>query len=114
VRRLLALAQPPTALLVDNGRSGVGALRELMDGGWRPGHGPSLIVCDSVPVDLVPYAVTAVAPPDAEDTGRLLARLVLDLLAGLPVESLQHLAQPLLKPGDTDAPLRQTQVAVSC
>lgn len=114
VRRLLA-AQPPTALLLDNAPAAAGALRELVDRGWRPGQGPSLIVCDDVSETLaLPYPVTAMVPPDAAECGAILARLVLELLAGLPVERLQHLAQPVLVPGATDGPLRQPVVAESC
>ncbi|WP_066340218.1 substrate-binding domain-containing protein [Azohydromonas lata] len=104
-RRLLALPQPPTALLVDNNLSGVGTLRALMESGWQPGRGPSLIVYDGVPADLpLPYRVTAVEQPTGEASGRTLARLVLDLLAGHPVPSLNQLAQPVIAPGDTDRP----------
>jgi LacI family transcriptional regulator len=106
-RRLLAQAEPPTALLVDNNLSGVGTLRALMECGWQPGRGPSLIVYDGVPADLpLPYRVTAVEQPTGEESGRTLARLVLDLLAGHPVHALHHLAQPVIAPGDTDQPVR--------
>ncbi|WP_298235363.1 LacI family DNA-binding transcriptional regulator [uncultured Azohydromonas sp.] len=115
VRRLLAASQPPTALLVDNAPAAAGALRELVDRGWQPGQGPSLIVCDDVSEALaLPYPVTAVVPPGAAESGAILARLVLELLAGLPAQRLQHLAQPVLVPGATDAPLRQPATAESC
>ncbi len=108
-RRLLALAEPPTALLVDNNLSGVGALRALMESGWQPGRGLSLIVYDGVPADLpLPYGVTAVEQPTGVESGRALARLVLDLLAGQPVQTLHQLAQPVIAPGDTDRPADQS------
>lgn len=106
--RLLALAEPPTALLVDNNLSGVGALRALMESGWQPGRGPALIVYDGVPADLpLPYRVTSVEQPTGVESGRALARLVLDLLAGHPVQTLHQLAQPVIAPGDTDRPVER-------
>jgi LacI family transcriptional regulator len=106
-RELLALRDAPTALLVDNNLSGVGTLRALMEAGWQPGRGPSLIVYDGVPADLpLPWRVTSVEQPTGEASGRALARLVLDLLAERPVQELHQLAQPTIQAGDTDAPLR--------
>jgi LacI family transcriptional regulator len=113
VRALQALAQPPTALLVEHGRAGAGVLRALMDAGWRPGRGLSLIVLDGVEEELA-LPVTAVLRPDATQSGRVLARLVLDVLAGLPVESLHHLAQPRFEAGATALPAPQREAVGSC
>ncbi|NML18055.1 LacI family DNA-binding transcriptional regulator [Azohydromonas sp. G-1-1-14] len=106
-RRLLALPEGPTALLVDNNLSGVGTLRALMESGWQPGRGgPSLIVYDGVPADLpLPYRVTSVEQPTGVESGRAIAQLVLNLLAGEPVDKLHQLAQPVIAPGDTDGPV---------
>jgi LacI family transcriptional regulator len=105
MRRLLAQPVRPTAVLVDNNLSGVGALRALAEAGLHPGRDLSLIVYDGVPADLpLPYRVTCIEQPTGELAGRTMARLVLDLLAGKPVEELHALAQPRLGEGDTDAP----------
>ncbi len=106
-KALLALADAPTALLVDNNLSGVGALRALLEAGWLPGRGLSLIVYDGVPADLpLPYRITSVEQPTGVQSGRNLARLVLDLLAGHPVQQLHQLAQPVIQAGDSDGPPR--------
>lgn len=115
MRALLALEQPPTALLVEHGRSGAGALRALLDAGLQPGRDLSLIVLDGVAEELaLPCPVTAVLRPDAMQGGRALARLVLDVLAGMPVQNLHHLVQPCLEPGATDTPLRLREAAGCC
>lgn len=105
VGRLLAMKKPPTALLVDNNVAGVGALRALGDNGWKPGSGMSLIVYDGIPTEIpLTCTVTAVLQPTGESTGRALADLVLDVLAGKPLADLHRLGQPCVGAGETDGP----------
>lgn len=105
MRSLLAQPQPPTAVLVDNNLCGLGALRALTDAGLTPGRELSLIVYDGVPADIpLPYRVTSVIQPTGDSTGRAIADLVVGVLAGKPIESLQRLGQPEIGPGDTDGP----------
>ncbi|WP_081060522.1 substrate-binding domain-containing protein [Burkholderia territorii] len=101
---LLALAERPTALLVDNNISGGGAFRALADSGLRLGRDMSLIVYDGVPPDIAhPHRVTAVVQPTGHATGRALADLMLDLLAdGVRGHRLE---MPTIDAGDTDGPL---------
>lgn len=104
--RLLALPEPPTALLVDNNLAGVGALRALGDRGLSPGRDISLIVYDGVSTDIpLPYKVSSVMQHTGEQTGRTMADQVAAVLAGRPVRKIQHLAQPCIEPGETDGPL---------
>lgn len=106
VHRLLERPDPPTALLVDNHLSGIGALQGLVQRGLRPGRDVSLIVYDGVPADVpLPYRVTSVVQRTGDEAGRTMARLVLELLAGKPCAGVQHLAQPHIDPGETDGPL---------
>ncbi|MFN3986753.1 MAG: substrate-binding domain-containing protein [Rhodocyclaceae bacterium] len=102
---LLALPKPPTAVLVDNNLAGIGALRALGDKGIKPGRDLSVIVYDGVFADVpLPYSVSAVIQPTGERSGRCMAGMIVDVLAGKPVAELQHLAQPCLEAGDTDGP----------
>ncbi|PMS14613.1 LacI family transcriptional regulator [Trinickia dabaoshanensis] len=102
---LLAQAEPPTALLVDNNIAGGGALRALVDSGLRLGQDISLIVYDGVPPDAArPYRVTAVAQPTGRATGRALANIVLRLLAD--GRHGQQLEAPTIEAGNTDGPVR--------
>jgi LacI family transcriptional regulator len=106
VRRLLAMDDPPTALLVDNNITGVGAVRALGDAGWKPGDGLSLIVYDGIPGDIpLTYKVTEVGQPTGQSTGHALADLAVDVLAGKPLAELHHLGSPCIVAGDTDGPL---------
>jgi LacI family transcriptional regulator len=103
-RALLELAEPPTALLVDNNIAGVGAFRAIRDSGKRLGTDISLIVYDGVPSDVAsPCAVTSIAQPTGHSSGRIIAELILDAIAG---KAHAHwLALPHIEPGDTDGPL---------
>lgn len=101
---LLAQAERPTALLVDNNISGGGAFRALVDSGLRLGRDMSLIVYDGVPTEVAyPRRVTAVVQPTGHATGRALADLMLGLLADGVRE--HRLEMPMIEAGDTDGPL---------
>lgn len=103
---LLALDEPPSAVLIDNNLAGIGALRALGDKGMQPGRDISIIVYDGIATDIpLPYRVTSILQPTAERAGRQMADMVRGLLAGTPVQRLQHLEQPCLEPGDSDSPL---------
>ncbi len=104
---LLALPQPPTAILVDNHLAGVGALHAVLQSGLAPGRDLSLIIYDGIPSDSVlSKSVTAVMQPTPSEVGLVLADLMLARLNGAPVETLQRLRVPVLVPGDSDGPLR--------
>lgn len=105
IRTLLAMKQPPTAVLVDNNVAGVGVLRALGDSGWKPGKGMSLIVYDGIPTEIpLTYKVTGVIQPTGESSGRAIADLVVGILAGKPLAELHTLGQPRIGEGDTDGP----------
>lgn len=104
---LLALDEPPSAVLIDNNLAGIGALRALGDRGVQPGRDISIIVYDGIATDIpLPYRVTSVQQPTAERAGRVMVDMVLGLLAGKPVRRLQHLEQPCIDPGESDGPLQ--------
>ncbi|MFL9857711.1 substrate-binding domain-containing protein [Paraburkholderia madseniana] len=103
-RALLELAEPPTALLVDNNIAGVGAFRAIRDSGKQLGTDISLIVYDGVPSDVAsPRTVTSIVQPTGHSSGRIIAELILDAIAGKG--HAHRLAQPHIEPGDTDGPL---------
>lgn len=87
---------------LEDERSGAGTLRALLDAGLQPGRDLSLIVLDGVAEGLA-------LPVPRRHAGR--AHLVLDVLAGMPVQGLHHLLQPRLEPGATDTPLRLRETA---
>jgi LacI family transcriptional regulator len=102
---LLNLADPPTAVLVDNNLAGAGAFRAIIDSGRKPGRDVSLIVYDGVPSDVShPYAVTAVMQPTGHASGRAIAELMLDAIKDRD-RCAHRLALPRIEPGDTDGPM---------
>jgi LacI family transcriptional regulator len=101
---LLALADPPTAILVDNNIAGGGAFRALADSGRRLGEDVSLIVYDGAPAESAhPYRVTAVVQPTGQATGCSLAELMLGVIDDRT--QAQRLETPAIEAGDTDGPL---------
>lgn len=101
---LLNLAEPPSAVLVDNNLAGAGAFRAIVDSGRPPGSDVSLIVYDGVPSEIShPYAVTAVMQPTGHASGRAIAELMLDAIRDRD-RCAHRLALPRLEPGDTDGP----------
>lgn len=103
---LLALEAPPTAVLADNNLTGLGALRAVGDKGLNMPRDISVIVYDGVSSDApLPYTVTAVQQLTGERAGHIMAEQVVAILAGKPVDKLQHLGQPVIEAGDTDGPV---------
>lgn len=103
--QLLALAQRPTAVIVDNYLGGVGVMRALLDNGVVAGRDLSVIVYDGLPLDtLVGTKVTAIVQPEPGKVGQQLAEMMLALLAGEDPRRLQVLWQPTIQVGASDGP----------
>ncbi|BCG04279.1 LacI family transcriptional regulator (plasmid) [Paraburkholderia sp. PGU19] len=101
---LLNLAEPPSAVLVDNNLAGVGAFHAIVDSGRRLGSDVSLIVYDGVPPDVShAYTVTAVVQPTGHASGKAIAELVLDAIRDRD-RCAHRLALPHIETGDTDGP----------
>jgi LacI family transcriptional regulator len=104
VMKLLALSPRPTAIVVDNQMSGVGAVRALLDAGVRIGTDMSLIVWGVMEDSLAGFNVTTVDQPDPARAGAKMVEMLMAMLDGTPAESLQELWQPVLLPGETARP----------
>ncbi|MXN76659.1 LacI family DNA-binding transcriptional regulator [Burkholderia sp. 4701] len=101
---LLAQAEPPSAMLVDNNIAGGGAFRAIAASGRRLGEDLSLIVYDGVPADIAhPHRVTAIAQPTGHASGRAIAELMLGMIDG-GVRG-ERLEMPVIDAGDTDGPV---------
>jgi LacI family transcriptional regulator len=107
MRQLLALPNPPTAVIVDNNLAGIGAVRALLDGGVSLGREISVIVYDGVPEDnLLPSpAITSIDQPTPQRAGEMLAGLMQKAQQNLALEALQVLWQPSITPGESDGPV---------
>ncbi len=105
MQHLLALPEPPSAVLVDNHLAGVGAAHAALHAGRVLGQDLSLIVYDGLgPDSVIRSPITSITQPTAQLVGSVLAELLLARIAGAPIESLQRLRMPLLAAGDSDGP----------
>lgn len=101
MQQLLACSPRPTAVIVDNHLSGVGAVRALLDAGVEIGKDMSMIVWGSMADTLAGANVTTIDQPDPRKAGAGMAEMLLSLINGTPAAELQELWQPVLQEGAT-------------
>ncbi|MDM5176001.1 substrate-binding domain-containing protein [Massilia sp. DJPM01] len=101
MQELLACLPRPTAVIVDNHLSGVGAVRALLDAGVEIGKDMSVIVWGSIEDSLVGSNVTTIDQPGPNEAGAKMTEMLSALVAGTPPAQLQVLWQPVLLPGAT-------------
>ena len=104
MQNLLARKHRPSAVIVDNHMSGVGAVRALLDAGIKIGQDMSLIVWGVMEDSLAGYNVTTVHQPEPGRAGAKMIEMLFALLDGTPPAELQELWQPVLLPGETAGP----------
>jgi LacI family transcriptional regulator len=107
VSHLLALADRPTAIVVDNNLAGIGVVRGLLDAGIDLGKEMSVLVHGELPNDslLSEMSITLVTQPTAHDSGVTMAEMVLKLLKGIEQEHMHVLRQSNLTIGSTTGPV---------
>ena len=100
---LMALSNPPTAIVVDNNLGGIGVLRGLLDRGVVLGRDVSVVVQGVIPADslLAGLEPTMVTQPTAQRTGETMAEMVLQVLREPERGPFQLLRQPELVIGQT-------------
>ncbi|ATY89549.1 LacI family DNA-binding transcriptional regulator [Pectobacterium atrosepticum] len=103
---LLALPEPPTAIVMDGNVHGDGAVAALQQAGRLSGPHPiALVMYDGLPQDsLTDLNVTAIEQATREQVGEQIASMTQALIAGEAVENLQVLWQPTLRIGKTSFP----------
>lgn len=101
MQQLLASQPAPTAVIVDNHMSGVGAMRALLDAGVAIGHDMSVIVWGQMEDSLAGYNVTTVDQPHPDLAGVKMVEMLLALQGGTAPSELQELWQPILLHGET-------------
>ncbi|MCL2896775.1 LacI family DNA-binding transcriptional regulator [Brenneria tiliae] len=107
-RRLLALAEPPTAIITDCNMLGDGAASALQQAGLLGQRGISLISYDGLPDDtLLDIAVTPIVQNTRTSVGKQIAAMIHELLQGADPQRLQVLWQPEIGRGETDCPPRR-------
>jgi LacI family transcriptional regulator len=101
MQQLLATRPAPTAVIIDNHMSGVGAMRALLDAGIDIGKQMSVIVWGRMEDSLAGYHATTIDQPHADMAGAKMIEMLLALLGGTHPSELQELWQPVLIPGET-------------
>jgi len=104
MQQLLATSPRPTAVIVDNHLSGVGAVRALLDAGIAIGKEMSVIVWGSVEDSLVGSNVTTIDQPHSDKAGAKMIDMLSAVVAGADPSELQVLWQPALVAGMTVGP----------
>lgn len=101
MQQLLATSPRPTAVIVDNHLSGVGAVRALLDAGIDIGKDVSVIVWGSIEDSLVGSNVTTIDQQDCDQAGAKMIEMLMAVVDGADPAGLQVLWQPTLLPGST-------------
>ncbi len=101
MQRLMETSPRPTAVLVDNHLSGVGAVRALLDAGVEIGSEMSIIVWGSVEDTLVGSNVTTIDQPGSDKAGAKMIEMLSAVVAGVEPSTLQVLWQPVLLAGSS-------------
>lgn len=101
MQQLLACSPRPSAVIVDNHLSGVGAMRALVDAGVQIGKEMSVIVWGNMADTLACENVTTIDQPEPRKAGARMIAMLLALADGTPADELQELWQPVLIPGTT-------------
>ena len=104
MQQLLACSPRPTAVIVDNHLSGVGAVRALLDAGVEIGKEMSVIVWGNMADTLAGANVTTIDQPDPHKAGARMVAMLQALVDGTPAAELQELWQPVLLEGATVGP----------
>jgi LacI family transcriptional regulator len=107
MQQLLATSPRPSAVIVDNHLSGVGAVRALLDAGIAIGEEMSVIVWGSVEDSLVGSNVTTIDQPDTDKAGAKMIEMLQAVVGGADPAGLQVLWQPTLLPGMTVGPCKR-------
>ncbi|WP_105530199.1 substrate-binding domain-containing protein [Solimicrobium silvestre] len=101
MQRLLQNPSVPTAVIVDNHMSGVGAIRAMLDANIDIGKNMSIIVWGRMEDSLAGYNVTTIEQPNPDKAGIKMVEMLLALQSGTPPSELQELWQPILIAGET-------------
>jgi LacI family transcriptional regulator len=107
MQQLLATAPRPSAVIVDNHLSGVGAVRALLDAGVAIGSEMSVIVWGSVEDSLVGSNVATIDQPDSDQAGAKMIEMLQAVVGGADPATLQVLWQPTLLAGATTGRCRR-------
>jgi LacI family transcriptional regulator len=107
VRRLMAMPDPPTAILCGHDMMAMGAMRALHEHGRMPGRDVGVVGSNDSPLGpyMSPPLTTFTVP--RVSVGRRMTELLIEAMDGAPPESLQELWKPTLAIRASDGPPRE-------
>ncbi|MEX8520538.1 MAG: substrate-binding domain-containing protein [Leptothrix sp. (in: b-proteobacteria)] len=106
MQQMLALAERPTAIMVDNNIGGVGVMHALLDAGLQPGRDISVVVDGGLPEDtlLNGPSVATIEHPSLREAGQTMADMLLALIDGGSSDGVQVLRPVTLREGTSIGP----------
>ncbi len=104
MQQLLASSPRPSAVIVDNHLSAVGAVRALLDAGISIGQEVSIIVWGGIEDSLVGTDLCTVDLPDIDRAGAKLIEMLTSIVDGADPSAVHELWQPVLVPGASAGP----------
>ncbi|HEY0062959.1 MAG TPA: substrate-binding domain-containing protein [Telluria sp.] len=107
MQQLLATSPRPSAVIVDNHLSAVGAVRALLDAGIDIGREMSVIVWGGIEDSLLGARLTTIDLPNIGQAGAKLIEMLSAVVGGADPGSQHALWQPVLLPGASVGPCPQ-------
>jgi LacI family transcriptional regulator len=105
-RRLLELADPPTAFVCGQDMIAMGVMRGIAEAGRAPGRDVGVIGGDNHPVGRYVQPALTTFSAETQHAGRRMAEMLLERLAGRPPGELQEVWAPELIVRASDGPPR--------
>jgi LacI family transcriptional regulator len=104
MRLLLALAVPPTAVVCVSDMVAVGALKAIREAGKTPGVEISVIGYDGLPLGEHTNPPLSTMEQPAQDVGRTIGEMLLEVIKGDDPRNQQKLRQAVLNRRESDGP----------
>ncbi|AET92830.1 LacI family transcription regulator [Burkholderia sp. YI23] len=105
-RRLLNLADPPTAIVCGHDLIALGALRGIAETGRRPGHDVGVIGGDNHPIGRYVQPALTTFSAETHRAGKRMAQMLLQRLEGASPQALQEVWAPEIIIRASDGPHR--------
>src|SRR5262249_5414298 len=105
-RRLLALPDPPTAILSGHDQIAMGVIRGITETGRVPGRDIGVIGGNDDPIGRYIQPPLTTFSADTHRAGKRMAEMLLERLAGTPPQQLQEVWEPELIVRASDGPYR--------
>jgi LacI family transcriptional regulator len=112
-RRLLALPDPPTAIVCGHDLIALGVLRGIAETGRTPGRDVGVIGGDNHPIGRYVQPALTTFSAETHRAGKRMAEMLLARLAGTPPQDLQEVWAPELIVRSSDGPHRAQDVVAA-